>query len=219
MINRLGKSICGRIAINKSMQGKSCSCCLLPVPGFPAPTPPQARHVEKLETCPHDGAIQACTNSLVPTSVALRDHLNCTFWKHNPFQHTNQAFQGLFLPFLPLSGPRGRRQETAMFRLTLQSLPLDVWYPNKPLLHCAAERHFSWGVLGEPAALPALPKAGPGRVMGQGRVWGRKNMCSWGRRNSYSPHRNLSHTDRSCPAHRAGSRQDCREGRTGESIK
>lgn len=36
MINRLGKSICGRLAINKSMQGKSCSCCLLRDP--PPPT-------------------------------------------------------------------------------------------------------------------------------------------------------------------------------------
>lgn len=38
-----GKSICGSLAINKAMQGKSCSCCLLLVPGFPPPTPP--RHV------------------------------------------------------------------------------------------------------------------------------------------------------------------------------
>lgn len=58
---------------------------------------------------------------------------------------------------------------------------LDI--KNMPPLHRAAERHFSRGVLGEPAAMPALAKAGPGqagpgRVMGEGRVRGRKNICS-----------------------------------------
>lgn len=67
VMNGPGKSICGRLAINKPMQGKSCSCCLLLVP---AP-PPQACHVEKVRTCQQDGAIPACTNSLVSASVAL----------------------------------------------------------------------------------------------------------------------------------------------------
>lgn len=62
-----------------------------------------------------------------------------------------------FFLFLSLALSRlwGRRQETAMFRLTLWRLLLDVWYPNRPLSHWTAERHFSQEVLGEPAVCPA----------------------------------------------------------------
>lgn len=78
----------------------------------------------------------------------------CSSWKCNPFEGTGWTFQSPFFYSFSLSQLRGRRQETAMFRLTLWRLPLDVWYPNKPLSHWTAERHFSQGVLGEPVVCP-----------------------------------------------------------------
>lgn len=49
IINQLGKSICGRPATNKSMQGKSCSCSLLLVPGSALQT--CLVNLEKLDIC------------------------------------------------------------------------------------------------------------------------------------------------------------------------
>lgn len=55
IINQPGKSICGRPATNKSMQGKSCSCSLLLVSGS---APPQTCLVdlEKLDICKQYGS-------------------------------------------------------------------------------------------------------------------------------------------------------------------
>lgn len=142
-------------------QGKSCSCSLLLVPGSPTHLPPSNVDLEKLDICSNMVAtwhVQTCSESFLPqpTSLLFRGHI----WKQNSFvpheylillKAQDEHLRALFpLP----SQAWGRRQETAMFWLTLRRLPLDVWYPNKPLSHWTAERLFSRGVLGEPAVCP-----------------------------------------------------------------
>lgn len=120
-----------------------------------------------------------------------------------------------------------------MFRLTLQRLLLDVWYPNKPS-HWTAERHFSqgsWENQWYALLTQTLNHAGIGRRERRVEGWryaGKKNVqCQQQQKaalaylkNPHSPQRicsdvNMQKTGPIPPTMACG-RLDCGEPRTGE---
>lgn len=97
------------------------------------------------QTSPFPYPKVCCSGVSSESSMATFPLKILSYWRHR--------MNFFFFPLAP-SRLWDRRQETAMFILTLWSLLLDVWYLNKPLSHWTAERHFSQGVLGEPLVCP-----------------------------------------------------------------